>query len=227
MKKLLLLILLLPTFAFARPQTATIKNISNDAIIILESGKLELAGIIIPPPVMSYAVALLNKHVGEEVELQFGKLEKNRYGNYLAQTPLQNELLAAGLAVVYTSADNNLNADAMLTTEQKARDAKLGIWQNPDYQIVASDNAGDVARNKFCIIEGVVTAVKKTKEMTYINFGEDWKNDFTVGISKENTRAFGDVQNLVGKKVRVRGWMGKYNGPFVEVYSKENLESGI
>jgi micrococcal nuclease len=230
-------LVLLPLLCFANDEkiTATITDVSEKALISLDNGqKLELAGIIIPDEIQGKAYEFIkNAYVGQEVKLLFGKQEKNRYGNYLAQVQsysdswLQGELLERGFAFVYPTFDNYLMINQMLLAEKKARDSKAGIWAYSAI-IPANDAVGKMPElhNKFAIIEGEVSLVKKTPNIIYINFGEDWKTDFTVGIRKENYKQFPglDILSLKGKKIRVRGWVEEYNGPFIEVYNVRQVE---
>ena len=66
------------------------------------------------------------------------------------------------------------------------------------------------------------------KDWWYLNFGEDWRNDFTVehrqGGPAAVRRSGFDLFALQGKVIRVRGWMEKLNGPMIEVNHPEQIE---
>jgi micrococcal nuclease len=228
-----LILILLPLFCYASDEKPTITAISEKVVISLDNGQnLELAGIIIPDEMLANATKFINNYVGEPVELSFGNQQQNRYGNYIAQANasgkwLEGGLLAHGLALVYPTIDNDLQVPEMLAAEKKARNAKIGLWANPENAIIS--DAESVAnllkyKNKFKIIEGRVFDVRKTKDKIYINFDKDWKTDFSIGISKENFHNFPDVESLKGRKIRVRGWVESYNGPFVEIYEEGQIE---
>lgn len=231
-----LFFVILPLFCYGSNEKrhVTIADISSDNIVsLVDGGKVELAGIFIPPEMQKKAAEFIkNTYINQDVGLYFGVREKNRHGNYYAQVKgssgwLQGQLLEQGLAFAYPTFDNDLMVSEMLSAEAVARDSKSGIWAA--YSIVsAAEAVGKMAglRNKFAIIEGEVVLVKKTKDITYINFGNDWKSDFTAAIRKENYKQFPnlDVLSLQGKKIRVRGWVEAYNGPFIEVYSILQVE---
>jgi endonuclease YncB( thermonuclease family) len=224
-----LLLIWLCSIAYAE-QKAVIASVSDNHIITLEdSTNLELAGIIIPPEYKKNASEIISKSIGQGVLLVFGEQKKNRHGNYTAQVKtesgqwLQQLILEAGLAYIYPNNDTMLKE--MQNAEQQARSNKIGLWQNQSI-LTTNEAIEKVAeyKGKFTIVEGEIFAIKKAKDKTYINFDTDWKTDFSIGISKENTKDFGKITDLVGKKIRVRGWLESYNGPFIEVYQPEQLE---
>jgi hypothetical protein len=58
-------------------------------------------------------------------------------------------------------------------------------------------------------------------DRAYINFGADYKTDFTVTVGPDDMKLFRqarfDVKKLAGKHVRVRGWVELYNGAEMEI----------
>jgi len=62
----------------------------------------------------------------------------------------------------------------------------------------------------------------------YLNFGADYKTDFTIAIAKRNRKRFEkaglDPLSLEGATVRVRGWIELSNGPMVWLDHPERLE---
>ncbi len=62
----------------------------------------------------------------------------------------------------------------------------------------------------------------------YLNFGEDWKTDFTIYLSPRTRRLFEreglDIEDFEGHVVRVRGWLDSYNGPEIEATHPEQIE---
>jgi micrococcal nuclease len=237
----ILIILFLPSVCFG--ESMKIIAVSDDVILDTGYDKIELAGIYIPKELMGKASEFVrNNFTNSEVLPEYGRQKTNRYGNLLAQVHttrsawLQGEILSAGLAYVYPTLDNNILLEQMLAAEKTARDKKRGLWVEASNSIITTMPADEILhkyKNKFVIFEGIVTAVKRTKDLIYINFGDDWKTDVTAGIRKENFKNFKnlDIEALEGKKITVRGWVGGYNGPFIEVYCSgqlgiKNLESG-
>jgi len=66
------------------------------------------------------------------------------------------------------------------------------------------------------------------KGRTYLNFGADWREDFTVSIDKRAMKLFKksgfDLLALKNKRIRVRGWLKKFNGPMIEASHPEQIE---
>lgn len=208
------------------PRTLTLQQSTEQGVLVTQDGtSITLAGLYIPNPLKAHD--FLNRFTNEQATIRLGKQETDRHGNLLAQvdTPqgnLQQMLVETGLAFVYPTADNDLDSAKLYTVETKARMAKKGLWaqeENSIYQ--ASDtNALLAATDQFRIVEGTVTGVKHTPERSYINFGLNWKNDFTLVIPSQNKRLFKGkiLDTLVGKKVRARGWVESFNGPAIALF---------
>ncbi len=158
----------------------------------------------------------------------------NRMNQMLVQAELkqariwiQGELLAAGLARVKTTAGNPEMRDAMLAIEAKARDAKKGLWVDNALQVLTPETAIG-HENSFAIIEGTPKAAAITRNMIFLNYGDDYKKDFTVGIPTSLRVAFSKKKinplQMANTKIRVRGWVQSYNGPFIEIDHPEQIE---
>lgn len=140
---------------------------------------------------------------------------------------VEGELLAAGLARVRTTPSNPEMVAEMLKLEKDARDNKRGLWSNSALQILNTDNVIG-QENSFAIVEGTPKAAAITRNMVFLNFADDYKKDFTVGIPTNLRMAFAkrgmDVQKLAHVPLRVRGWIQSYNGPFIEIDHPEQIE---
>jgi hypothetical protein len=80
----------------------------------------------------------------------------------------------------------------------------------------------------FELVEGRVIEAAIVRKRTYLNFGADWRSDFTITIAPKTWRLFEaegiDPLSYQGKRVRVRGWLKSYNGPLIEVTHPEQIE---
>jgi hypothetical protein len=136
-------------------------------------------------------------------------------------------MLRRGLARVYTFADNRALASEMLSLEQSAREAGRGIWGNPFYAVRTSEQA---ARHigTFQLVGDRVMDVAEVRGRTYVNFGADWRDDFTVTFDSRVRRLFEaqgiDPQSYEDQAIRVRGWLESWNGPMIEVTHPEQIE---
>jgi hypothetical protein len=117
--------------------------------------------------------------------------------------------------------------DALLQAEATARRNGAGIWASLQIH-PATDFKWPDRPGLMSLVEGRVTAVHRTAGWTYLNFGENWKTDFTAAISSPNRGKFattgwkiGDLENTW---IRMRGYVREYNGPFMELQFPEQVE---
>ncbi|MDD9878066.1 MAG: thermonuclease family protein [Magnetovibrio sp.] len=173
--------------------------------------------------------------MGRPVTLAFGGTRMDRHGRHLAHlftgegVWVQGRLLADGMARVYSFPDNRAVVPAMLAREGAARAAGLGIWSHPFYAVRAAEPGGLMKRlGTFQLVEGRVRDAARVKSRVYLNFGADWRTDFTVALDGPARRAFAkaglDPLSLKDKRLRVRGWLRKRNGPLIDASHPEQLE---
>lgn len=182
--------------------------------------------------------ALSDITLGKKLGLSFGGVRRDRYGRWLAHLHVieggapglwvQGEMLRLGMARVYSFPDNRALVAEMLALEREARAAERGIWALPYYAVRGTD-PGLLApyRGTFQVIEGRVADAADVKGTVYLNFGADWKTDFTVAIDRRNRDTFDgafDPTGLSGAAVRVRGWLKSRNGPMIEATHPEQIE---
>lgn len=157
---------------------------------------------------------------------------EDRHGRLLAQISidgrwLQGALLEAGLARVRTDPDSRARAQEMLALETQARQRGLGLWADRRLAIVGADQASR-AIGRFALVEGRVLKVAELRNRVFLNFGEDWRADFTVlfedPAARLARRAGLQLGSLQGKRVRVRGLVRSYNGPLIEATHPEQIE---
>ena len=131
------------------------------------------------------------------------------------------------MARVYSFADNRAVVAEMLTRERAARRDGLGIWNNRFYAIRTPQS---VRRHigSFQVVEGRVAKVASVRKNTYLNFGENWRDDFTVTLTGRARQLFLkaglDPMTLEGTFVRVRGWIKSRNGPMINASHPEQIE---
>lgn len=139
----------------------------------------------------------------------------------------QGTLLSLGLARVKTTIANREMSSQMLALEEIARNEKLGIWADDRYGVISPEDA-EARIGEFVVVEGRIESVAIKKNRIYINFGKDWKTDFTVSIAPEHKRSFNTAglnpMSWGGKDVRVRGSLRSYNGPYMEISHPETIE---
>ena len=220
--------------------------IDGDTVLLDDGAQVRLVGIQAPKlplgragfrawPLADEAETALEEIVlSKTVSLAYGGARTDRHGRRLAHLHVvgtgswvQGEMLRRGLARVYTFPDNRALAAEMLERERQAREERRGIWREPFYRILSPDTAGRHV-DSFQLIEGRVLAVVTVKGRHYLNFGPDWRTDFTISVGPEASRLFRaanmDLGSLEGRRVRVRGWLAFRNGPSIEATHPEQLE---
>lgn len=177
--------------------------------------------------------ALARLAMDKRLKLSYGGRKSDRYGRLLAHLHdpagnwIQGEMLRLGWARVYSFPDNRGLVAEMLALEREARQVRRGIWAHPYYRIRP---AGDLRRDHdtFQVVEGRVRDVATVKGRTYLNFGADWRSDFTVMIGPRDRRRFTGhiigLDDLNGRLIRVRGWLRWRNGPMIEATHPEQIE---
>ena len=231
-------------------ETVTIRAVVDGDTVILEGARgdalqIRLVGIqapklplgrpgFVPWPLAGEAKRALEKlALGRRVTLSYGGRRIDRHGRRLAHlygadgTWIQGEMLKRGLARVYSFADNRALIAEMLAIEKTAREQRQGIWRNPYYQI--RDEAKTRRHiNSFQLVEGRVVDVAVIRGRAYINFGADWRTDFTISLAPRVVRLFRrekiDLGALENKRIRVRGWLKSFNGPMIEATHPEQIE---
>ncbi len=176
---------------------------------------------------------------GTEVMLYQTRNQKagriNRMGHTLAHLALKTneewingDLVADGFAYAVTDATNPEMADQLYKLEDKARAVQKGLWMKASpFGLLTPDTAalGDGA---FRVVEGTVNRSGTGNNNLFLNFGEDRNKDFTVqvtpAIRKKLAHSGIDPMSLAGQKIRVRGWIRLWNGPFMELETPERLE---
>lgn len=226
-----------------------ISKVVDAQTILMKDGKIiRLLGIDYPmmagteiSPAMLASKDRIEKLLpeGTEVDLwqsfnaKTGRI--NRMGHILAHLALKKNqqwingtLIAEGLAWTVTDASNPEMAEQMYALEQKSRNAKLGLWSDKlPFGVLPADKAAK-GNGTFRIVQGKILKAATSKNNLYLNFGNDTKKDFTVMISAGLRKALSkrgiDPMALMGREVRVRGWIRDWNGPFMELETAERLE---
>lgn len=189
-------------------------------------------------PIARQAAAELTALVGKPVMLRYGGRKTDRYGRHLAhvflksgeQNWLQARLIARGLARTYSDKDNKLCIGDLLKLEQEARRTKRGLWALDRFKVITSQELRRLAKsvNSFQLVEGRVRKVSRIRRRVFINFGANWREDFTAMIAPRDVRSFTragiDLLALAGQVIRVRGWITLVNGPSIKVTHPEQIE---
>lgn len=221
--------------------------VDGDTVVLADGREVRLTGIQAPklplsrpnfktwPLAPEAKTALENLSLGRDITLHVDGNGQDRHRRVLAHgvmsdgTWLQGAMVAQGLARVYTFPDNRRLGAALLEREKAARADRRGIWQLAYYAIRSADpDALEKDFGTFQLIEGEVVDTARVRNWTYLNFGEDYRTDFTISINRKDWKMFEegglDLLALEGKTVRARGWVKDFNGPLIEATHPEQIE---
>ena len=227
-----------------REKRTVTRVLDGETFIVDGGGEVRLAGTLAPKafdtaggatswPLAEHAREALQALVADRsVTLAFAGARSDRHGRLMAhvftanlaaagEAWVQGAMLQRGLARAYALEANAPCVAEMIALEAVARDASRGLWAEPAYAIRAADDVNQLLRlaGTFQIVEGRVSAVSDTRGTTYVNFGEDWRQDFTVAIRQPMRRALSSsgvqLEGMTGVAVRVRGWIERRGGPAI------------
>ncbi len=140
---------------------------------------------------------------------------------------LEERLVAAGAARVAPQTNDIAFIEGLLTVERIARRDKKGLWALDAYQVFDVDNAAG-AIGGYHLIEGTVVSARKTRSRFYLNFGDDYRTDFTASapstLYRRWVRAGFDLARLHGALVRIRGFVVDINGPSIDLTHNGQIE---
>ena len=236
--------------------TRTVTRVLDGETVALDDGtELRLIGALAPraidagaepgmwPAEIAATEELRALLLSKTVELAFGGERGDRYGRLQAHAYIrdgdtrrwvQGHLLEQGLARAYTVAGNRACADALLTAERGAREARRGLWAEAVYQARPADGPSQLARSRstFQLVEGRIAGVAQVRGMIYLNFDADWRRAFSIALRRGDRGLLGtdggNPKALQGRFVRVRGWIdqrsGPSNGPTIELSTAGLIE---
>ena len=203
--------------------------------LALKDGReLRLAAIEV---VEASRAALQTLAAGHALRLEKLGAERDRYGRLVALAfigadpqSLQQLLLSEGVARVSAHIGDKTCAAALFAAERAAREAKRGLWADPNFAPLQSDDLLKLRAEagRFTLVEGKVLSVRVSGSTIYLNFGRRWTRDFSVFIPKRRERDFTAAgvipKGLEGHGVRVRGWIDQRGGPIIEADAPEQIE---
>jgi hypothetical protein len=219
-------------------------SVRDNGVFVLDNHRAaKLEGLLWPPGEREGAPALLARRsaatlhallAGHRVMLHAREPMQDRYGRLRVQAVLddgrwlQSELLRLGLVRASVAPDRPDCSRELYAAEAEARRARVGLWANPDYRVRTPDSLRWQHLGTFQIVEGEVLSVKVGSGRAYLDFGRNWRTDFTVTIAPEDMRRFKsaniDPYAYARKNVRVRGWIDRLHGFEIEASSPAQIE---
>jgi len=156
---------------------------------------------------------LLGQRVGMELDVERHDHYKRTLAHLFAEDGrnLNQLMVERGLAFVFLHPPNLKYANAYLAAERDAREARLGLWALPRYQVQPMRNAGRY-RNSFRRLRGTLKSVAHKRKYSYLSF----RGGLVATIPKQYLDSFAaaglDPDTLVGRALVIRGWVKRYRG---------------
>jgi len=232
----------LPANPYDGPAAGLVAAVEDGQTLTLADGReIRLLNILAPvagePLAAEARNHLADLALGRQIRWDYAGRRMDRYGRLLANVydaaaplsapPLQAALLTAGLARVMGQADSRDGLAGLLAAEDEARRARQGIWARSAYRLRPAEELWPVL-NSFQIVEGRPLKLEHLKERSYLNFGEDYAKDFTLVIAARDRKLFEAgpwrLEDLIGRRLRIRGWIELRGGPLIEITHPEQIE---
>lgn len=215
---------------------------SDGQSVLLEGREYLLSDIVVPSstplsdapePAAEFALAAFGEIIRNGSVAHVGD-DKDRWGRLTGplrwrlasgrSTTIQELLLGAGAARVAPESDDIAFIERCFAVEDAARTALLGAWSGGAWRIRDAARAEWAAG--FQIYEGVVKSAEERRGRVYLNFGDDYRKDFTATTTAARFRRWNnkiDVAALVGRNVQARGVVERINGPSIELLHEKQL----
>ena len=227
-----------PTAAAQPVGEVTVARALDGESVVLEDGRaVRLAGIRAPRPegpddALGEALALAAREAlarlaaGRRCTLDLVAATPDRYGRLVARLAcapdpgdLAAALAGAGQAMVFPGPGEADAAAPLYAIEEAARAAGRGLWASGRYDVLAAD-AVDAPPGRLVIVRGRVLAAARVESLLYLNFGADWRHDFTVRLTSAVRRRLAKDRRSPGwwrgRLIEVRGLLLYENGPLIE-----------
>ncbi len=227
-------------------------RVIDSETLLLDSGReVRLIGALAPkpdtlltaaddwPPAREAALALEALVLHRTVSLRYDGRRRDRYGRELAQLYVagpngtewvQRALVSAGHARAYALAGNTSCLRELVAAEADARIARRGIWSRDGFRARDAADPKTLLQliGRFVLVEGRVSSIARVQKTTYLNFGHDWRSDFTASIANaiadRGKGGAAQLSALAGQEIRVRGWIERRNGPMIVLTSLDEIE---
>ncbi|CAI8806624.1 micrococcal nuclease [Methylocaldum szegediense] len=210
------------------PAVHTVKAVFDGDTILLDNGeRVRLLGINTPEadgpnkkgePGGNEAKHWLRRRLmGRVVRLEQDKEPRDHYQRLLAHVFADNgehinlTLVESGLAFLNLHPPNLKHAQVLIQAQNRAEQAKRGIWGMPDYQPrpVETLNVRPVLRGWQRLMGSPFAIVEKNRYLS-LRFSDR----FEVRVAKENLKLFPSLETYLHRRVEARGWLSQRRGRY-------------
>ena len=184
---------------------------------------------------ISAAETLNNLAAGRSWTIAPVKAEPDRYGRIHAHlfnesgSWLQEQLVRGGSVRVRPAAGESGCFQPLLEIEAEARATQVGFWADAQHH---PKSAVDPSLSKqmglYELVEGRIRSVGRGRYMVFLDFGTNFRRDFTVMVPIAAETRFEEkgvsLDSLAGKRIRVRGVIEASGGPAIRVSDPALIE---
>jgi len=210
------------------------KVVDGDTVIVEGGDRIRFLGIDAPEKGEEYserARCRVLELVKEPVDLILCE-ERDDYGRSLAVLykeglNINQTLLGEGLALpMLIPPCGRMVAGEVLQASGSALLSRRGVYSGASFDPVSHENAGEKIGSR-AVVRGRILRLHKGRTAWHLNFGEDFRTDFTAVLFREGQRRFRDLGldpgDLVGREVLVLGKVKEYNGPEIIIKGPEQI----
>jgi endonuclease YncB( thermonuclease family) len=231
------------------PAEALVKEvIDGDTVILKQGQKVRYLGINAPEirawdgkrwvlkrQLLGEEAKTLNERLveGKRISLEYDRKKRDRYERLLAYVRVDevfvNEAMVRdGLALMDVRAPNLKHQEVFLNAQKEARRFSRGIWKKIGDNTITHREAVRFV-NRIGAVQGKIRDVHRGKRKAYLNFGRDYKTDFTGVIYEENLKNFpletgGVAAYFLGKRVRIYGFIKEGGGPMITICAPSQID---
>jgi len=232
-------VVLLSSFVYGQDagvvREKVIRVIDGDTIEISGGDRVRLLGIDAPEkgdPVSAVAADMLARLTASgPVTLEVCE-DRDLYGRLLAtvrvgESNINSTLLREGMALpmLIPPCGRPVAKDVLEASAQGALTGK-GIYALKEYGIVSHLEAR-AHIGEYSVIKGRILNLYKGNKALHLNFGADWKTDFTAVLFRDGQQRYRDLgldpADLVGLEVLVIGKVKRYNGAEIIVRGPDQI----
>ena len=236
---LLILVTLVPSFGNSQDKgflpEKILRIIDGDTVEISNGNRVRLLGIDAPEkgdPLFDDAARRLMELTSSDVVSIKMCEDLDIYGRFLGTINAQGSnvnliMLREGkaLPMLIPPCGRPVAKDILTAAAQGALSGK-GIYSLGGYGIIQHMDAGDHI-SEHAIVRGKIVNLHRGRKAWHLNFGPDWKTDFTAVIFGDGQQRFNalgiDPAGLVGSEVLVFGKINRYNGPEIIVRGPDQV----
>jgi len=210
------------------------KVVDGDTVILEGGDRIRFLGIDAPEKGEEFAERARSRVlelVREPVDLVLCE-EKDDYNRFLAvllkgRLNVNLTLLAEGLALpMLIPPCGKMVAGEVLEASAPALVSRKGIYSGAAFDPLDHESAGERVGSR-TVVRGRILRLHKGPTAWHLNFGEDFRTDFTAVLFSEGRRRYRDLgldpEDLVGQEVLVLGKIKEYNGPEIIIKGPEQI----